>query len=226
VSQAQQLLDQIQSPARIDAAQADPAAYAERLAAELGPAATLDELDARDARLRQAVIQLDAAIERVARIRFDHALAGDAALAAPTRKVFAATIASYAGRLELLEARARDAAARGGARDPDGVASRLGAAASGVLALRAAMRASVLAVIRDLAAAAAPAADRCARDRALDEPVRRRWSAARRDLEAVASRPEHILAAAMAARLAALPEQLDEPDPGGEPTFADMIELD
>jgi hypothetical protein len=56
--------------------------------------------------------------------------------------------------------------------------------------------------------------------------VRRRWSAARRDFAAVAVEPEHVLAAPMAARLAALPDQLDEPAPEREVTFADMIELD
>jgi len=226
MSAAQHLLDQIQSLARIEALEADPGAYAAHLASEAGDAATLGELEARDARLRHALAQLDAMIERTARIRFDHALAGDATIAAPTRKVFATTIVGYTGRLELLEARARDAAARGGAADPDGVAARVGEVARAVLALRAAVRAGVLALIRDLAAAAAPIADRHARDRALDEPMRRRWSAARRDLEAIASQSEGIAAAPMAARLAAWPEQLDEPDPVREPTFADMIELD
>jgi hypothetical protein len=56
--------------------------------------------------------------------------------------------------------------------------------------------------------------------------VRRRWSAVRRDLEAVALAPERVLAAAMAARVAELPEQLDEPAPGPELTFADFLELD
>jgi len=223
---AQHLLDQIQSLARIEALEAGPEAYAEHLASELGDAATLAQLDARDARLRDALAQLDAMIERAARIRFDHALAADTAIAAPTRKVFATTIVAYAGRLELLEARARDAAARGGAADPDQVAARVGDQARAVLALRAAVRAGVLALIGGLAATAAPIADRHARDRALDEPTRKRWSAVRRDLEAIASAPESIASAPRSARLAAWPEQLDEPDPEHEPTFADMIELD
>jgi hypothetical protein len=226
MSAAQHLLDQIQSLARIEALEAEPAAYAERLASEVGAAATLAELDARDAGLRHALAQLDAMIERAARIRFEHALADDASIAIPTRKVFATTIVGYAGRIELLEARARDVAARGGAGDPDDVAARVGDVARSVLALRAAVQAGVLALIRDLAEAAAPIADRHARDRALDEPTRRRWSAARRDLEAIASQPQRITSAPMEARLAAWPEQLDEPDPEREPTFADMIELD
>jgi hypothetical protein len=226
MSAAQHFLDQVQSLARIDALEADPAGYAERLASEVGDAATLEELDARDARLRHALGQLDAMIERATRIRLDHALAEDTSIAAPTRKVFATTIVGYAERLALLEARAREVAARGGAADPDGVATRVGEVARAVLGLREAIRAGVLALVRDLAAAAAPLADRRARDRTLDEPTRRRWSAARRDLEATASQPEHIASAPMATRLAAWPEQLDEPEPEREPTFADMIELD
>ncbi|HMG57166.1 MAG TPA: hypothetical protein VK601_26885 [Kofleriaceae bacterium] len=228
MSSAQHLLDQIQSPARIAAAEADPAAYAAELAGELGggPLDALDALDARDARLRHALAQLDAMIERAARIRIDHALADDASIATPTRKVFAATVVGYAGRLALLEARARDASARGGAADPAGIAERVVDAASAVLALRAAIQAGVLALVRDLAAAAAPLADRSARDVRLDEPTRRRWSAARRELEALASQPERITSAALPARLAAWPDQLDDPDPTQEPTFADMIELD
>jgi hypothetical protein len=232
MASAQHLLDQVQSPDRIDALAAEPGAYAACLAEELGAAGavgddvTLDGLDAVDAQLRRALGQIDAMIERAARIRLEHALAGDPAIGAPTRRVFASTIASYAGRIELLEARVADAAARGGAANPGDVAARAGDAVRSVLALRDAVRAGVLAVIRERAGDAAPFADRRARDRTLDESVRKRWSAARRDLEAIASQPEAIAAAAMAARLAAWPEQLDEPAQDREPTFADMIELD
>ena len=176
---------------------------------------------------------------RAMRIRLDHRLAADASIGAPTRSVFASTITGYAGRLPLLAQRARDVAARGGAADPDRVAERKdragrvdnGArnvvdAAGSVLALRDAVRAGVLAVISELAQADAVVADRRARDRNLEDPARRRWSAARRDLEAVAAEPKRVLAAPMAARLGALPDQLDEPAPGREVTFADMVELD
>ena len=61
---------------------------------------------------------------------------------------------------------------------------------------------------------------------ALDEPARQRWSAVRRDLEAIAHQPEAIGAAAMATRAAAWPAQLDEPEPIPEPTLAELIELD
>ena len=221
---AQHVLDQVYTLARIESLEAQPGAYAEALAAELAPAHTLAELEARDAALFGALAQIDAMIVRAMKIRLEHALAAEPSIAGPTRNVFAHTIVGYAGRLSLLEDRARDVAVRGRAADPDATAQAMVAAARSVLALRAAVRAGVLALIRDLANAAAPEADRRARDRSLDEPVRRRWSAARRDLEAVAADPERVLGGAMAVRMAALPEQLDEPD--REVTFADMIELD
>ena len=48
--------------------------------------------------------------------------------------------------------------------------------------------------------------------------ARRTWSALRRELEAVAAQPERVAAAALPARLASWPEQLDEPEPASEPT--------
>lgn len=226
MSAARHLLDQLQSLPRLEALEAEPAAYAERLADELADVQTFAELDARDAVLRDALTQLDTAIERVTRIRIDHALADDTSIPTATRKVFATTVMSYADRLELLAARVQDAAARGGSTYPADVAYRVTTAARAALALRDAVRAPVLELVRERARAAIPLADRHARDRTLDTPIRKQWSAARRDLEALGDAPERITAAPFAARLAAWPEQIDEPDPGREPTFADMIELD
>jgi hypothetical protein len=226
MSAAQHILDQARSLARIAELEADPAAYVERLAAELPAAATLVELAARDAVLAAALGQIDAMIARAMRIRLDHALANDTSIGAPTRSVFASTITGYAGRLSLLEQRARDVAVRGRAADPDLVAEAVVEAARAALALRAALRDGVLALIREVAGAAVPEVDRRARDRRLDEPERRRWSAARRDLEAVAAEPERVLTAPMAARLGALPDQLDEPEIDREVAFADLLELD
>jgi len=223
---AQHILDQACSLARIAALEVDPAVYVEQLAAELPEVATLVELGARDAALIAALGQIDAMIARAMRIRLDHALASDSSIGAPTRSVFASTITGYAGRLSLLEQRARDVAVRGRAADPDRIAESVVEAARASLALRDALRDGVLALIRDGARAAIAEADRRARDRNLDEPERRRWSAARRDLEAVAAEPERVLAAPMAGRLAALPDQLDEPEPDREPTFAELLELD
>jgi hypothetical protein len=226
MTSAQHLLDQACSPARLAALEADPAPYVEQLAAELPGAATLAELEARDAALAAALGQIDALTARAMRIRLDHALATDTSIGAPTRSVFASTITGYAGRLSLLEQRARDVAVRGRAAAPDLVAASVVEAARAALALRDALRAGVLALIGLGARTAIAEADRRARDRNLDEPQRRRWSAVRRDLEAVAADPERVLAAPMATRLAALPDQLDEPEPGREPTLADLLELD
>jgi len=226
MSAAQHVLDQAYSLERIEALEAEPGRYAERLAAELAGAATLPELEARDAVLAGALGQIDAMSARAMRIRLDHALDLDPSIGAPTRNVFSHTIVSYAGRLPLLAQRARDVAARGGAADPDRIAEAIVDAARAVLGLREAIRAGVLALIGAVAHAAVADADRRARDRNLDEPTRRRWSAARRDLEAVAADPGRVLGAAMAVRLDALPDQLDEPAPEREVTFADMLELD
>jgi hypothetical protein len=228
-SAAQLVLDQVQSMARIAGLEAAPEGYATDLAAELAPAgaaASLAALEAQDARLRDALGQLDAMIERVMRLRLDHALALDGSLPPPTRRVFASTILRYEGQLALLEDRVRDAAARGGARDPGGVAVLACEAATATLALRDAVRAPVLAIIRDRAAAAVALADQAARDRQRDDAERQRWSAARRDLEVVAADPGCVVAAPMATRMAAWPAQLDEPAPAPEVTFADMIEMD
>ncbi len=226
ISDAQQLLDQVQSLGRIAKLEVEPHAYAGQIAAELVAATTIAELDARDDRLRLALAAIDATIERVFRIHLDHALAADTSIAAPTRKVFAATILSYAGKLELLQARARDIAARSSPATAHQVAELVGEAARSSLALRDALRAPLLALIARLANDTAAAADATARDRRLEEPTRRTWSAVRRDLEAIANQPESIAAATAAARRAVWPDQLDDPDPALEPTFADLIELD
>lgn len=221
---ARRLLDQVSSLAQLDAF--DPPRYAAQLAAEVPAAATLADLEARDALLADALGQLDAMIARAMRLRLDHALAADTSLGPPTRKVFATTIVGYAGDLGLLAQRARDLAARGGASDPDAVADAVTSSARAVLDLRAATRAGVLSLIRELAATSIPDADRRARDRSLDDPSRRRWSAARRELEALAADPSRITTAPLSARLATYPEQLDEPAPAPEATLADLIELD
>jgi hypothetical protein len=226
MSAAQHILDQAYSLAGIAALEADPGVYVEQLAAELPGAVTLAELEARDAALVAALGQIDALITRAMRLRLDHALASDTSIGAPTRSVFASTITGYAGRLSLLEQRARDVAVRGRAADPDRIAESVVEAARAALALRDALRGGVLALIRELARVAIAEADRRARDRNREEPERRRWSAARRDVEAVAAEPERAVTAPMAARLAALPDQLDEPESGAEPTFAELLELD
>ncbi len=226
MSSAKQLLDQVQSVARLDALAADPSAYAELVAGELPAGDELDAFEARDHQLRDALGQLDAMIERAARLGIEHALAHDSSIGVPSRKVFATTIVSYAGRLDLLATRARELAARGGASDPDDIATRIFDVARRVLELREAMRSAVLARVQQLAETALIGADGRARDARRDEASRKRWSAVRRDLEMIAQRPEAIAAAPMAKRVAAWPEQLDEPEPEKVPSLAELIELD
>jgi len=223
---AQQVLDQVQSLARVAALEAEPHGYADQLVAELAPALSRDELAARDDRLRDALARIDALAERVMRIRLDHVLADDQAIAVPTRKVFAATVTGYVDRLDLLETRAHDVATRGGSRDAAGIARLVVEAARATLALRTAIRVDVFVAISGLAATSVPLADAQARDMRSEEVARRAWSALRRELEAVAAEPTRVTEGPLAARLGTWPEQLDDPDPAGEPTFASLIELD
>jgi len=223
---AQDVLDRVHSLASLDVLAAEPGVVAARLAADLPTITSLPELEARDATLVDLLGGIDAMIARAMRLRLDHALHADSSIGAPTRSVFASTIVGYANQLPLLAQRARDLAARGRAPDPDAIADLVVGAAHAVLELRAAIRSDVLAMIRQLAATAVPEADQRARDRTRSEPERRRWSAARRDLEAVAADPARVLAAPTTARLAALPVELDEPAAEPEPTFKDLLELD
>jgi hypothetical protein len=220
---AQHVLDRVRSIAAIEALAPD--AYATELAAELAAVTSLAGLAARDAALAGALSAIDDFAARVMRLRLDHALPDDRVLPAPTRKVFASTIATYAGRLSIFGDRVRDVAARMRT-DADALVDRVLAEAGATLAQREQLRAGVLALVRSLATATIPDADRRARDPDLDPAQRKQWSAARRDLEMLAEEPARITAAPHAARLAAWPEQLDEPAAKPEPTLAELIELD
>ena len=217
------VLDRVRSIAAVDALASD--ACAAELAAELGAVTSLADLAARDAALVGALAAIDDFAARVMRLRLDHVLPDDSVLPAPTRKVFASTIATYTGRLSILEERVRDVAMRMRT-DADVLVDRVLAAARATLDQRDDLRAGVLGLVRSLAAATIPDADRRARDPDLDPAQRKQWSAARRDLEVLADEPARIAAAPMAARLAAWPEQLDEPAAKPEPTLAELIELD
>jgi hypothetical protein len=224
---AHRSLDAAQTLAQLQALEATPGRFAELLATELVPvAASRADLEQRDITLALALAHIDTMIARAMRIRLDHALANDVSIETPTRKVFASTIISYAGRLQLLAQRAHDIAARGRAARPDEVADAVIEAATAVLTLRDALRDPVLALARDLAAVAVRDADRRAKDTQRDDVERRHWSAIRRDLESIVVNPLHLMTAPMPVRIAALPEQLDEPEPEPERSFADMIELD
>ena len=222
---AQGILDRVHSLPALVALEADPGAYAAHLADELPAATTRAELATRDEHLGDALARIDALAERAMRIRIDHALADDASIAIPTRKVFVSTMLAYELALGVLEMRARDVASRGGSRDPVRTAAAVVEAARAAFVLRDAIRDEVLALVSRVVTESVPLADGQARDRRLDEPVRRAWSALRRELQAVAAQPVRITGP-LAERLAYWPEQLDEPDPALEPTLADLIELD
>ncbi|MEO8845008.1 MAG: hypothetical protein ABI591_22520 [Kofleriaceae bacterium] len=224
MSDAQRTLDQVYSVAHLEAF--EPGAYLDQLAAELGSPATLDELAARDAMSIAALAAIDTMIARAMKLRLDQALALEASVPAVTRNVFATTIIQYASRLELLGQRVHDVAARGGAPHPGDVADAVLDAARAVLGLRETLRAGVLELIRERAAASVAEADHRARDRALDDAKRKQWSRMRRDLEALAADPSGVFAGPSRARLAAYPEQLDDAPAEPELSFADLIELD
>jgi len=137
-----QLLDRVQSLAAVDAF--DAAEHATLLEAELSAAT-----DGRDAQLAVAWALIEAMIQRAMRIRLEHTAD---ALPAPTRRVFATTIASYADQLPLLGDRVRDVAARSRLADPSGLADAVVEAARATLALRD----SLLGTVRTLAARLAP----------------------------------------------------------------------
>ncbi len=217
-------LDRAHSLAQLEAL--DPASVIAELEAETPDATSLSELEARDAGLAAALDAIDVITIRAMKVRLDHALASDGSIGPPTRNVFAQTIITYAGNEPLLSERARDLAARGRAPSPDEVANLVAGAARASLDLREALRGGVLDLVRRLAAAAVALADKHARDGQLDETVRKRWSAARRDLQTIAVDPAAISTAPMSTRMAAWPDQLDEAAPKAEPSLADLIEID
>jgi hypothetical protein len=217
------VLDSIHSLAALAAF--EPASYTESVVAGTPQAVTLAELEARDAYLAAALTRIDDAVTRFMRLRLDRALADDTSIGAPTRKVFAQTIVSYATNLEALGDRVRDLATRGGG-NPAAVVDAVMTAARDTLADRDALRAGVLSHIAGLAMAGVAQADHEARDTTLTEASRKKWSAVRRDCEVLAQEPAKIVAAPFAARIASWPEQLDEPPPQPEVHPSDLIELD
>jgi hypothetical protein len=224
------ILDAVQTLAAIEAF--EPAPFVDAVAAELpagqgaGDPADAAALAATDAALVAALAAADDFATRVMRIRLDHALADDTSIAPPTRRVFAQTVANYADQLPVLAQRARDVAARAGARDADGTADIVVECAQQTLALRGELRAGVLALVAQRARAAFAGADHCARDRTRADAERKRWSATRRELEALAADPERVTRGAFAARVGAWPEQIDEPEPEAPPSLADLLELE
>ncbi|MFN0246033.1 MAG: hypothetical protein ACKV2T_03940 [Kofleriaceae bacterium] len=219
-----QALDRAHSLAQLDAV--DPASVLADLEADTPAARSIPELEERDAFLTAALDAFDTLAVRAMKVRLEHALVADGSFGPPTRNVFAQTLVSYADNVGLLAERARDIAARGRSPSPDHVADLVAGAARATLDQRAALRDGVLDLVRRLAKASTTDADKQARDGTLDETIRKRWSAVRRDLETLAVQPAAISAAPMAKRVAAWPDQLEEPTPVREATLAELIEID
>lgn len=209
------LLDHLHTLAAVDAY--DPSSYAAELESTLGAASTIAALEERDARLSGALVEIDDASGRIMRLRLER-VADD--MPPTTRRLFATTIASYAGKLDLLGDRVR------ATRVAEAVVEAVVAAASTTLALRESLRATVLAFVKDLAVKTIPDADRHARDPQLPDQERMTWSQVRRDLEVLAAEPDRISVAPMATRIAAWEKQLDEPAATPELSIAELIELD
>ncbi|MBA3502737.1 MAG: hypothetical protein H0T65_20415, partial [Deltaproteobacteria bacterium] len=167
---AQHVLDRARSIPTIDALSPDD--YATEVARELPPVTSVADLAARDAVLTGALHAIDELAARVMRLRLDHALPDDTVLAAPTRRVFASTIVSYAGRLSVLGDRVRDVASRMRT-DADALVDAVMTEARVTLDQRESLRAGVLALVRSLATATIPDADRRARDPDLDAAQRK-----------------------------------------------------
>jgi hypothetical protein len=220
---AQQLLDAVHSLGQVESFDAD--AYAGRLADELaGTPFSLATVEATDEALRSALGAIDAFSTRCMRIRLDHVLAGDTSVAPPLRKVLAGTVTNYAGDLGVLRERVLSVAVRVDPRGAEATADRVVATAQRVLDDRAALYDRVLDLARQLAGARVDEARTRARDRHAEEPVRRKWTAALRDLEQVVERPARIIEARWSDRVARVvgPDEPIEEAP--EPTLGELIE--
>jgi hypothetical protein len=220
---AQHVLDAVQSLAQFEAFDGD--AYIERLVEELRSTdVSFAGLEETDRRLRAALAAVDAFSNRCMRVRLDHLLAGDTSVAPPLRKVLAATVTSYAGDLRLLRERVVMVASRVDPRGADATADAIVATAQRVLDERIALFERVLEVGRRLATEQIPAARKAARDRYAEEPVRRKWTAALRDLEQTVERPVRVAEATWAERMATVvgPDEPIEEAP--EPSLGDLIE--
>ncbi|MBK7074232.1 MAG: hypothetical protein IPH44_18210 [Myxococcales bacterium] len=221
---AREMLDAVQSLARLDALACDD--YAAQLAAEVAAIDTSEAgLAERDAALAAALGTLDGFAARAMRIRLEHALADDTALPAAFRATLAATVIGYADDLDRLRQRVAGAVVRVAPTRAGDVADAVVAVAEATLAQRAALIAAVLGIARAQAAAALAAARAAAADRTVDDSARARWSAIRQELEALVAAPARIVGAPWAARVAQH-APVDERPVVAEPSFGELIELD
>lgn len=221
---AQQLLDRAQRLSQLDELDVD--AYADQLRAELAalPATTLAEIEARDDRMRAILGSFDAFASKAMRVRLEHLAVDWPALTAQFRTLLATTVTSYVDQLERLRGRVAGSAARQDPHRADELADVVVDAASLVLAQRGALGDAVLATAASLASATWAHADGRARERALDDDTRLKWTALRKDLELLNERPLRLAEHRFADRQKALltPDlRLDEIP---EPLLSDLIE--
>jgi hypothetical protein len=220
---AQQLLDAVHAPAQIDAF--DPAAYVARLVEELdGGTVSMASLEATDEQVRTALLAIDAFSARCMRIRLDHLLAADTSVAPPLRKVLAGTVTNYAGDLALLRERVVAVASRVDPRGAGATADRIVDLARQVLDARNDLYERVLDGAKQIASARIAAARQAARDRYSEEPVRRRWTAALRDLEQVVERPARIIEAPWRERMKTVVGPDEPVEEAPEPSLGELIE--
>lgn len=223
---SRQLLDEVQRLAQIDAF--DPAAFSHQLRDELAgePAATLDDLAARDDLLRGVAHAIDGFAQRCMRVRLEHLLADDRALQPPFRAYLAARFADYAADLAPLHDRVASTAARTDPARAHSLADAVVDAARTTLTLRDHLRADLFAFAATLSLASVPAALAAARDVYAPDATRLAWSAARRVLESTAANPAQLADTPWSTRLKAQPPFLDEIDQQPAHTREELIELD
>lgn len=223
---ARQLLDEVQRLPQVEAF--DPDGFLAQLRAEIAAetVTTVDDLALRDGVLRGVLAAIDGFAGRCMRIRLDHLLIDDRSIGGPFRLWIGNAVATHAGDLAIIHERVAATVARVHPYAARATADAVLAAAEQVVAVRATLRAGLFAFARELAAAFLPTALAAARDVWSPEPVRLRWSAARRVLAQIAAHPALIAEAGFEAHLAAQPKLLDEVDQQPQFTREELIELD
>lgn len=212
------ILDQVQHLRELDAV--DAARLGAALRSDVGGVdETLGTAGAQLDALREALSAVDAFSRKAMGIRLTHVLA-TAPVTPQFRTLLASTVNSYAGDTALLRRRL-------GGSLPEGLLDEVIAAADKVLALRQALRAAVLDVVREVAAAQAPWVQKASRDRSLPDLERNRLRKARVDLEDLAKAPGHVASAPFDERLKAhsMPEEEPVIDDGEDRRFS-LLEID
>ena len=222
---AQQLLDRTQRLAQLDELDVD--GYADQLRSELRavPATTLAELEARDDQLRAVLASFDNFASKAMRIRLEHLAVDWPALTAQFRTLLSTTVVNYVGDVGRLHQRVAGSVARQEPYRANAVADVVVDAAVRVLELRGALGEAVLSLAATLARSTLELVEQRARERALDDDTRRKWTALRADLHALIDRPIRLAEQRFADRQRALltPDLILDEIP--EPSFADLLEL-